>query len=96
VESDLRRILDSGFYRFHFSSCIDYVSGSIQLVYTPHVYQNLGEVQVTPSLSEMVVWTDEQISDFVRKLGFLDAEGNTDKMIKQFLHLNQVGSTMTW
>jgi len=27
----------------------------------------------------------------------LDAEGNTDKMIKQFLYLNQVGSTMmTW
>ena len=43
-----------------------------------------------PSLSGMVVWTDEQISDFVRKLGFLDAEGDTEWLIRQFLHLNQV------
>ena len=56
----------------------------------PHLYQSVGEVMDTPSLSGMVVWNDEQISDFVRKLGFLDAEGDTAFQIKQFLHLNQV------
>ena len=90
VASELRCVSETGFYRFHFSSSIDYVSGSIQLVYTPHIYQNVGEVMDTPSLSGMVVWNDEQISDFVRKLGFLDAEGDTASQIKHFVHLNQV------
>ncbi len=72
---------------------IDYVSGSVQLLYTPHIYQNLEEVTVmTHSLSGMVMWTGEQISDFVRKLGFLDAEGDTEWRISQFLHLNQVST----
>lgn len=91
VASELRCVLESGFYRFHFNSSIDYVSGSVQLLYTPHLYQNTEEVMEMPSLSGMVVWTDEQISDFVRKLGFLDAEGDTEWLIRQFLHLNQVG-----
>lgn len=93
VASELRCVLETGFYRFHFSSSIDYVSGSVQLLYMPHIYQNVEELVVMPSLSGMVVWTDEQISDFVRKLGFLDAEGDTEWLIRQFLHLNQVRST---
>ena len=96
VESELRCVSESGFYRFHFSSSVDYASGSIQLAYTPHIYQNLGEVMETPSLAGMVIWTEEQISDFVRKLGFLDAEGNTASLIKQFLHLNQVRGTIMY
>ena len=82
--------METGFYRFHFSSNIDHVSGLAQLVYTPHIYQNVEEAMETPSLSGMVVWTGEQIDDFVRKLGFLDAEGDTARSITQFLHLNQV------
>lgn len=35
-------------------------------------------------------WTSEQISDFVRKLGFLDAEKEGGVKIKEFLHLNSV------
>ena len=35
-------------------------------------------------------WNDEQISDFVRKLGFLDAEGAEGEKINHFLHLHQV------
>ncbi len=81
--------MESGFYRFHFSSAIDHVSGLAQLVYTPHIYQNVGELVAT-SLEGMVVWSGEQINDFVRKLGFLDAEGDTARLITQFLHLNQV------
>ena len=34
-------------------------------------------------------WSKEQIDDFVRKLGFWDAEKGEDK-IKHFLHLNEV------
>ena len=91
VSSELRCVLETGFYRFHFSSSVDYVSGTVQLLYTPHIYQNVEEVLDTPSVSGMVQWSGEQISDFVRKLGFLDAEGDTEWSIKQFLHLNQVG-----
>ena len=35
-------------------------------------------------------WTNEQIADFVRKLGFLDAEKEGGEKIKLFLHLNSV------
>ena len=35
-------------------------------------------------------WSKEQIDDFVRKLGFLDAEKEGGKKIKHFLHLNEV------
>ena len=35
-------------------------------------------------------WTNEQIADFVRKLGFLDAEKEGGEKIKLFLHLNTV------
>ena len=35
-------------------------------------------------------WSKEQIDDFVRKLGFLDAEKEGGDKIKHFLHLNEV------
>ena len=35
-------------------------------------------------------WSSEQIADFVRKLGFLDAEKEGGEKIKLFLHLNTV------
>ena len=35
-------------------------------------------------------WANEQIADFVRKLGFLDAEKEGGEKIKLFLHLNSV------
>ena len=35
--------------------------------------------------------TDEQIKDFVRKLGFMDREKDERNFIKQFLHVSQVG-----
>ena len=35
-------------------------------------------------------WNSEQISDFVRKLGFLDTEKEGGEIIKRFLHLNSV------
>lgn len=93
MESELKSILDTGFYRFHFSSSVDCVSGIIQLVYTPCIYQNVvSEAQVSGQSGndELVVWTGDQISDFVRKLGFLDTEGDTRNRIKHFLHLDQV------
>ena len=36
------------------------------------------------------LWNEEQIGDFVRKLGFMDKENEGGKQIKQFIHLNQV------
>ena len=35
-------------------------------------------------------WNSEQISDFVRKLGFLDTEKEAGNKIKDFLHVNEV------
>ena len=35
-------------------------------------------------------WNAEQINDFVRKLGFLDAQREGGNQIKHFLHINEV------
>ncbi len=35
-------------------------------------------------------WNNEQIADFVRKLGFLDTKKEGGDAIRQFLHLNSV------
>ena len=37
-----------------------------------------------------VLWNEDQIEDFVRKLGFLDAEGDAANQIKCFICLKQV------
>lgn len=37
-------------------------------------------------------WNREQINDFVRKLGFLDAQKESGDQIKHFLHINEVHS----
>lgn len=36
------------------------------------------------------IWNQEQIEDFVRKLGFLDKDKKNEENIKHFLYLNQV------
>lgn len=38
------------------------------------------------------LWNNEQINDFVRKLGFLDTEKEGGDSIKQFLHINEVST----
>lgn len=40
--------------------------------------------------SGVEMWNAEQISDFVRKLGFLDTEKEGGDKIKDFLHINEV------
>lgn len=40
--------------------------------------------------SSVEMWNAEQISDFVRKLGFLDTEKEGGDKIKDFLHINEV------
>lgn len=40
--------------------------------------------------SNVEMWNAEQISDFVRKLGFLDTEKEGGDKIKDFLHINEV------
>ena len=47
-----------------------------------------------PSLGDKKCWNNEQISDFVRKLGFLDQEQEEGKQIKRFLHVNEVMSSI--
>ncbi len=40
-------------------------------------------------------WSNEQIADFVRKLGFLDTKKEGGDDIRKFLHLNSV-SPLVW
>ena len=37
-----------------------------------------------------VVWNEEQVSDFVRRLGFLDANETVKEQFDHFLYSNQV------
>ena len=86
VASELSCLLETGWYSFHFRSSVDCVSGAVQLKYFPHTYQNIDEARE----AEPILWSEEQVEDFVRKLGFLDAEGDSAQLIRQFLHHNQV------
>ena len=83
--------MDSGYYQFIFPSS-DSVKAVIELVYVPHTtrYQNIGEVRDEPSLPTKIKLNEEQICDFVRKLGFMDVEGDSQYLNNHFLHLNQV------
>ena len=45
---------------------------------------------------EEITCSDEQISDFVRRLGFLDSETEVGEGINKFLHLNQVHCTCSY
>ena len=50
---------------------------------------------IQPSSSDAMMfntqrWNNEQINDFVRKLGFLDSEKEGGNRIKDFLHVNEV------
>ncbi len=95
VSTELRCILNSGYYTFVYSASSTPLKsdfGSIQLHYVPHssLYQNVGEVGVSPSLPTEDRWNEEAIGDFVRKLGFLDSEGEAGSDISHFLHINQV------
>ena len=87
--------MDSGFYQFVFPSA-DSVKAVVELVYAPHStrYQNVGEVRDEPTVPTQVKLNEDQISDFVRKLGFMDVEGDSHHLKNQFLHLSQVN--MLW
>ena len=84
-------MLETGWYCFHFRSSVDFVSGAVQLRYSPHTYQNVEEAKE----SEPIVWNEEHIEDFVRKLGFLDTDGDSASQIRLFLHHNQVCGWMS-
>ena len=94
MSTELRCVMHSGYYQFAFPSA-DSVKASIELVYVPHStrYQNVGEVREEPSMPTEIKLNEEQISDFVRKLGFMDIEGDSQHLNNHFLHLNQVCSS---
>ena len=93
MSTELKCVMDSGYYQFVFPSA-DSVKAVIELVYIPHStrYQNVGEVRDEPTVPTEVKLNEEQISDFVRKLGFMDVEGDSHYLKNQFLHLSQVTS----
>ena len=56
--------------------------------FPPHTL--LTPIQPSSSDDNMQRWNNEQINDFVRKLGFLDSEKEGGNKIKDFLHVNEV------
>ena len=94
VAEELHCVLQSGYYSFVFRSTADSVSGTVELRYVPmaSIYQNVGELTSDPGSASEQRLSDEQISDLVRKLGFLDGEGDVGYNINLFLHFNNVSA----
>lgn len=96
VANELSYVLDTGYYQFSLILTSDGVQGSMELLYRRSVYcsMEVGEegTSVLNRSSYLVEqkWSEEQINDFVRKLGFLDAEGEAGVKIGHFLYLSQV------
>ena len=90
---DLSHVFSTGYYQFVFGSTPTGVSPTIQLKYLPLASPSeAGGETGGPSAGDVVEqkWNEKEIEDFVRKLGFLDAEGSDGNQINHFLHLNQV------
>lgn len=89
-------MLDTGYYQFSLILTSDGVQGSMELLYRRSVYCSMEPSEEGTSVlsrSSYLVeqkWSEEQINDFVRKLGFLDAEGESGVKIGHFLYLSQV------
>ena len=98
VEKELDSILETGTYTFSQEEIdelgrnkaklyLEFEPASIQFPATQSLVQSLDPNQIGNGRKEL--WNQEQIADFVRKLGFVDKNKKGDK-IKRFLHLNQV------
>ena len=105
MAKDLDSIIQTGHYQFEFSSTEAIVislhychAGSAQATPSgqpssleeglPQRPQTVKKDDKEGSGKER--WSKEQIDDFVRKLGFLDAEKEGGDKIKHFLRLNEV------
>ena len=76
--------------------------GKVVLIYKPSTKQTLVVNAEIPSEEEISgihqrdesvkteIWDREQAGTFVRKLGLLDSEKAGGKMVKPFLHINEV------
>ena len=104
VAKDLDSIIESGHYQFEVFSegivlSLQYCPAASAHTAPPSQPSSLddgppqkaqGLMQSGKDSSGKERWSKEQIDDFVRKLGFLDAEKEGGDKIKQFLHLNEV------
>lgn len=86
--------MNTGCYHFIFNSTVMGIAATVELRYRPLAWSPSDVKDMSALDSEVVEqkWSDEHINDFVRKLGFLDAEGTVGDQINHFLHLNQVQS----
>ena len=103
MANDLDCIIQTGNYLIEFTSSEGIV---MSLHYCPAYHSQLdqppSQEDVSSQISQPVQsyqkessagkerWSKEQIGDFVRKLGFLDAEKEGGDKIRRFLHLNEV------
>lgn len=107
----LKCIINTGYFNFVRSSGASGVHSKITLCYTPlsgnavphqRPVKDECNLQSSDDINgmaeagiQMEMWNSEQISDFVLKLGFLDAKGENDTHIKKFLHINEVKGSVS-
>ena len=87
--------MSSGYFRFTLITTAVGVSAKavLKFTYTTRPKEGAASVMtVAPgeeSLKE-VIWNEDQVSDFVRRLGFLDANETVKEQFDRFLYSNQV------
>ncbi len=93
VTHELDCINKTGHYTFHLKEDQGNSHGELFLEYDLSVPLSAKEASVSSSEHGSTMCKEknsEQISDFVRKLGFVDKDKQGDVQIKHFLHLYQV------
>lgn len=105
MAKELECVIKTGSYTFHQGEADEAGRNKAQMMleYEPASSSQLQEGAKLPQIKPQVessgrckeIWNQEQIEDFVRKLGFVDRdkEETGEDKIKSFLHLNQVNNS---
>lgn len=96
LSDELKHIMETGYYQFSLHLTSDGVTGNVELLHQRSMYSSCEkgeEIKATMTRSTYMVeqkWNNEEINDFVRKLGFLDVKGEMGAKIDHFIYVNQV------
>ena len=92
VSDELKHIMETGYYQFSLHLTSEGIEGNVELLHQCSVYSSdAGDEGMGKSFCMVdQKWNDEHINHFMRKLGFLDLEGEMRAKINHFIYLNQV------
>jgi len=105
VASDLESIFQTGHYSFIIPENIA-EPGRVELTYKPSSKRAVlvkadlfseEQASIVPNLDDNVkeeTWDSEQTGNFARKLGFLDSEKAGGELVRPFLQINEVCSSI--